>query len=550
MTSQHFSNIPIDIYHIIHSFLSHYDYRQLVNSSKTDFEAIKKETVSYDIAYVFNLQSFKFVPLRENKSKFDLEEAIVSAKKAVKNSENQVFVRIHTRIELPSNFNEITTGLGRLSVVYENKRYPAVRSDLLCSFSNVTDLCVELPRAITSLDFLQCYKLTSFHVKSKDLTDISKLRQFHELHTVYLRECASVRHVSSLRNIKKVSIYGSLGTSDLSELGNHEEFYLLSFLGTMSRLFKLPSKTNKLSLQYDLSQVNLNDYFDRDFDCNSCSVVNSGEFSMKFPPNLGINNLYLRRFQITKDRFKPTSLTSPLRELRLEGIVSENLDISNFCNLQSCCICDSASLKSITVNNHNRSVIDIINSEMLEEVTEVGYLDCFEIINCESLISVSGIVSVNKVVMVEENREEDFGPLKFTSLVEFSFLKKIANTGSVQLLGYPGFNDGYLISHVRKIEISNCKNFQDPSMLGAVNELTIIQCPINSLEGLQNVPILTIKNCPLNDLEGLGSNNKKVLINGASVELVISFHHGKYSHLKRLISDITVSTYDVWVYRL
>jgi hypothetical protein len=543
---QHFSNIPIDIYHIIHRYLSHHDYRQLMNSNKTDFEVIKHETVAYDIAHVY-FQSSKLVPLRATKSKFDLEEAIVSAKKAVKNSENQVFVRVHTRDELPSNFSKITTGLGRLSLVYENKRYPAVMTDLLCSLSNVTDLRVELPKGITSLNVLQCYKLTSFQVKSKDLTDINKLRQFNELHTVYLRECANVRDVSSLRNMKKVSIYGSLGTPDLSELGNHEEFYLLSFLGTMSRLFKFPSKMNKLILQYDLSQVNLNDYFDHDFDCNSCSVVNSGEFAMKFPSHLGINSLYLRRFQITKNRFNPTS---PLRELRLDGIVSENLDISNFCNLQSCCICDSASLKSITVNNLNRSEIGNINSEILEEINEVGYLDYFEIINCESLLSVNGIVSVNKVVMVEDKREEDFGPLMFTSLVEFSFLKKIANTGSVQLVGYPGFTDGYLISHVRTIEIRNCKNFQDPSMLGAVNELTIIQCPINSLEGLHNVPIVTIKNCPLNNLEGLGSNNKKVLINGASVELVISFHHGKYSYLKRLIPDITVSTYDVWVYRL
>jgi hypothetical protein len=259
---------------------------------------------------------------------------------------------------------------------------------------------------------------------------------------------------------------------------------------------------------------------------------------MKFPSILGINDLYLNVFEMTKDRFNPTS---PLRELRLIGIVSENLDISNFRNLQSCCISDSASLKSITVNNPNPSEISVINCRKLEEINEVGNLDCFEIIDCESLISVSGIVSVNKVVMVEENREEDVGPLMFTSLVEFSFLKKIANTGSVKLGGYPGFKDGYLISHVSIIEIWDCKNFKDPSMLGAVNELRIIECPINSLEGLHNVPMLTIKNCPLKNLNGLGSNNQTVSIEGVSKELVESFHHGKYAYLKRLISDITVS---------
>jgi hypothetical protein len=530
---EHFSNIPIDIYHIIHSYLSHYEYRQFVNSNKIDFEVVKYETVAYDIAYVY----FKFSTLDPTgvfTDRFGLDEAIVSAKKAVKHSENQVFVRIHPyRNELPSNFNEITTGLGRLSLVYE---YPAVRSDLLCPFSNVTDLRVGLPKGITSLDFLQRYKLNSIDVTSDDLIDINN---FNELHTVYLRECANLRDVSSLRNLKKVSINGSLGTSDLSELGNHEEFYLLSPSGnSMFCLFKFSSKTNCLNLLCHLNQVNLNDYFVRDFDCNSCSVVNSGEFAMKFPSNLGINNLYLNVFEITKNRFNPTS---PLRELRLIGIVSENLDISNFRNLQSCCICDSASLKSITVNNPSLSKISIFNSETLEEINEVGYLDCFEIIDCESLISANGIVSVNKVVMVEENREEDVGPLMFTSLADFSFLKKIVNTGVVRLVGYPGFTDGYLISHVSIIEIWDCRNFHDPSMLGAVNDLRIIECPINSLEGLHNVPILTIYNCPLHNLDGLGSNNQTVSIEGVGKELVESFHHGKYAYLKRLISDITVS---------
>jgi hypothetical protein len=532
---QQFSNIPIDIFHIIHSFLSHYDYRQFMNSNKSDFEVIKHETVAYDVANDCFVSS-KLVPSRlTTKTLFDLEDAIVSAKKAVKNSANQVFVRIHTRNELPSNFNEITTGLKLLSLVYA---YPAVRLDLLCSFNNVTDLRVELPKGITSLDFLQCYKLNSFHVKSEDLTDINKLRQFNELHTVYLNECANVRNVSSLRNLKKVIICECRSVSDLSELGNHEEFYLFSLFGRIKMHFKLPSKMNYLHLLSDFSQVNLNDYFDRDFHCNFCVVDNTGDFAMQFPSNLGINNLYLRRFTITKNR---VNQNSPLRELHLDGIVSESLDISNFCNLGSCWVNGSASLKSITVNNFNPSKISSTNCEKLEEISEVGNLDYFEIINCEALTSVNGNVSVNKVVMVEENREEDFGLLLFSRLVEFSFLKKIANTGSIEIDGYRGFKDGNLISHVRKVEISNCENFQDSSMLGAVKELTIIHCPINSLEGLHNVPILEIYYCPLNNLEGLGSNNQKVVITGVSKELVESFHHGKYSYLKRLISDITVS---------
>jgi hypothetical protein len=458
---RHFPNTPIDIYHIIHSFLSHYDYRRFTNSNKSDFEVVKHETVAYDIANDY-FKSSKLGPLGASESKLDLEEAIVSAKKAVKNSENQVLVRIHTRNELPSNFNEITTGLRRLSLEYE---YPAVRSDPLCSFSNVTDLRVELPNGITSLDFLQCYRLNSFYVDSEDLTDINKLRQFNELHSVYLREFANLRDVSSLRNLKKVSIHECRRISDLSESGNHEEFYLLSSSGnSMSCLFKFPSKMSSLTLRSDLSQVNLNDYFDRDFDCNSCCVVNFGDFAMKFPSNLGINNLYLRRFHITKNRFNPTS---PLRELRLIGIVSENLDISNFCNLQVCIINNSATLKSITVNTPYPVDIIIDDSEMLERINKVGCVEC--------------------------------------------------------------------------LVIRNCKNFKDPSMLGAVNRLMIIECPINSLKGLQNVLVITIKNCPLNNLDGLGWNNEKVLIEGVSKKLVKSFHHGKYSYLKQLISDIKVS---------
>jgi hypothetical protein len=45
---------------------------------------IKRETVAYDIKYVDSFDS-----LRVQTRHFNLEEAIVSAKKAVKNSENQ-----------------------------------------------------------------------------------------------------------------------------------------------------------------------------------------------------------------------------------------------------------------------------------------------------------------------------------------------------------------------------------------------------------------------------------------------------------------------------
>jgi hypothetical protein len=506
---QQFANIPVDIFQVIHSYLSHYDYRQFVNSSKSDFEVIKHETVAYGIKYI-DFSGPLGVPERH----FNLEEAIVSAKKAVKNSQNQVFVRIskNRTHSLPPNFNELTTGLKLLSLVY----YRDVTSDQICLFSNVTDLRLEWPKQMTSLDSLQCYKLNSFHVTSNELTDINRLRQFKELHSVYLNKCAELRDVSALRNIKKVSIGGRLGTSDLSELGNHENFYLTPFEGhtaNISRLFKLKSTMGDLHLFFDVSQVNLNDYFGHDFDCNSCRVDNSGDFAMKFPSNLGITNLYLDVFEITKSRSNPNS---PLRDLQLEGIVSESLDISNFHNLKSCEVYDSASLKSITVNNPGLSKLSINECTSLEEINEVGDLDDFRIINCESLTSVNGIVSVNTMSL---GGDYDYGEgmeLQFTSLVNFSFLKKVRDSGSVQLVGCPGFTDGNLISHVKTTEIRNCENFQDPSMLGAVNELKIVKCPINSLEGLHNVPILTIKNCPLNKLDGLGSSNKKASIEGVS----------------------------------
>jgi hypothetical protein len=49
-----FDRIPLVVFHLIHTYLTHHDYLQLVNTSKDVFAEVKQETVYY------NLKQFGF----------------------------------------------------------------------------------------------------------------------------------------------------------------------------------------------------------------------------------------------------------------------------------------------------------------------------------------------------------------------------------------------------------------------------------------------------------------------------------------------------------
>jgi hypothetical protein len=44
-----FDVLPVDVFHVIHSFLTHYNYRQFMNCAKSFFRSVRKETVYYDL---------------------------------------------------------------------------------------------------------------------------------------------------------------------------------------------------------------------------------------------------------------------------------------------------------------------------------------------------------------------------------------------------------------------------------------------------------------------------------------------------------------------
>jgi hypothetical protein len=72
-----------------------------------------------------------------------------------------------------------------------------------------------------------------------------------------------------------------------------------------------------------------------------------------------------------------------------------------------------------------------------------------------------------------------------------------------------------------------------------VGTLCLQNCgSIRTLVGLENVPHLTVVDCPLLDLEGL-QNNKKVIIQNISQSLNDEVQNGRYRDLQNKIPDIT-----------
>jgi hypothetical protein len=99
-----FDSIPVVIFDIIHSYLSHYDYRQFLNCSNTLFYPIKFETVVYELLF---FESW-------NKSLEFYETAVVGN---VKDKSKQIKLCIYEpSVEQFQRYESLLEGLAKVEI--------------------------------------------------------------------------------------------------------------------------------------------------------------------------------------------------------------------------------------------------------------------------------------------------------------------------------------------------------------------------------------------------------------------------------------------------
>jgi hypothetical protein len=85
--------LPVDLYHNIHNYLSHYDYRQFMNCNKVYFHAIKYETVYIDlIGMKYWKKEMRLSKVKYNEEDYEnkIKLCLEKLKRNVKNSYKQI----------------------------------------------------------------------------------------------------------------------------------------------------------------------------------------------------------------------------------------------------------------------------------------------------------------------------------------------------------------------------------------------------------------------------------------------------------------------------
>jgi hypothetical protein len=212
-----FSSIPFVIFHIFHSYLSHYDYRQLMNANKSVFLSIKYETVYYSVKLMDNVAAFAFANLVQNK---------------VKDSSVQVSLNLQEPSDLYCEQLSLFK-MHKLSLSPpKNCAFsPSVLFALThSSIQSLNELHLSHLTGFSSLSGLPSSLVLLFLDQLPDLTDISEIRQLIKLRKCSVDSCDSLTDVSYLRNILEVvlTLNGSaeISSEELMVLknGKYEKF--------------------------------------------------------------------------------------------------------------------------------------------------------------------------------------------------------------------------------------------------------------------------------------------------------------------------------------
>jgi hypothetical protein len=213
---------PVEIFQIIHSYVTDYEYRQFINCHKL-FESIKYETIYYDLLEIHAMKKkmiWKFGKKENSLVKY-LKEIVSNN---IKDKRKQIKMKIQLLSEKEIFlYNDLYSGVHYLAVSFA--RYGDSFNKI--SFKNVFHLEIKGSSSLTTLDsFDSLENLTELRLAHlSKLTDISCLQHLKStLKSVKLEDCAKLKNISVLKNIPAVSLVDCCSISDLSLLGNHDEF--------------------------------------------------------------------------------------------------------------------------------------------------------------------------------------------------------------------------------------------------------------------------------------------------------------------------------------
>jgi hypothetical protein len=503
-----FGHVPVVIFDLIHSYLSHSQYRRLMNCNISTFRSIKYETVYYQVDWE--------ITIAHHTSTDDRTAFLEMIQRNVKDKHRQVGLRTSGFRDMAhlNLYSPVFTGIHSLTIILPNNTHHPL---LLSMFSNIYILELTNLRHFKSLgDFFGDIH-TLILRRSPDLIAVGSLKALPSLKKVELHNCESLVDVSSLKGLSEVKIFGCylVQNSSLLTIGHHEIFNY-SGICIVTSLFQFRN-TYRLSVKADLGDCDLKSSFQY---CTTAhlNLHNTNINTVCDLPFLStIQTLSLTRFDIsswnqslellssaTLERvtIPDVSIFRTTKKLALKYCnTGDNLSFSSFTALKQLDIVGLSKLETLSISCVTCQRLSISDCEMLETIQSIGSLRSILIDGCYELTELSGLIKCEYM----------------------------------NILSCLNFCNGNNLIGVTSLEIENCSSFSDLSMLGHLNTLVIKDCSnVSQLRGLENVCTLKIFFCNIESLDGLG-NNTVVHISGAGERLFKEYQEGKYDYLKEKI---------------
>jgi hypothetical protein len=458
-----FHQVPVVVFELFHSYLSHYEYRQLLNCNRSFFTSIKYETVYYDLKAIYG-RSDQSCQSGTSYISPDKEIKIVCEliKRNVKHREKQIGMKYYCEsLEQLDSVSSLFKGIHSLEVIFF---LPDVTQYIPFKyFRNVYQLTLDgfynfTLKGLSEKDELESAKIEEHMSKGSVNINILELKNHHNLN--------DISEIAFIPTIKKVSILNCPCLRELSGLRDIEEVEILGFCGFENELFCLGGK-NQRTLNFSSSFMEGNPIsslpqfrhlsnlsFDAKFE-NSCN------FHVIFLGG-GTNDCTIRKLDVTNRSFFDSVHTLPLFpqipsvsclslfgfnlsswvdpsvSAFLSSVVLMNCEVPSFTSFRFIShltiSCDYTTTWDFSKTFENLRHLKIVECDALETLIIGSNIKKVEIVGCEVLKSISDIGKLNwlivsrcyEVGIIEGLISANFVSLKdLIDLEDFSFLEKV-----------------------------------------------------------------------------------------------------------------------------
>jgi hypothetical protein len=473
-----FERIPLVIFDIIHSYLSHHEYRNFLNTGRDTFAEVKYETVYYNLKKFDDLTQFKDATetsLVRDKRRHIFE----TIKRNVKSQQNQISLKWHyPSLEGFITFKHCIADIDCFTLVLKGTfilPLHILANIRHLSLDRLSNTSLEgLSGAVRPQQVCPHAKGSSIQVlmltDCSNLEDISEIEQLPFLKKVIIFRCRKIEDVSFLANIEEVKLYHireisyiagykqksltlhvphcPLGgentkpyepcdTSFLFSLRHLTNLSLSCFFHPSCNFFTAFSGKNNDNISADIKCCHISNLTIRNY--SLLSTVNSGKDYVfpVFPQLYYLISVDIMGFDLSSWNETISSLSSvTLRSCVLPVNLScfkfvsrfslENIDVTilNFSevfhNLQRLRIECFQRLTSLIINS-NVKHLNFHANHSLQTISNIGIVKSLTIYGCSRLTEINGLEKANFVRLVG-----------LGSLSDFSFLLKISSKLTIE----------------------------------------------------------------------------------------------------------------------